>query len=122
MSDRKASAVADEASSDAGERQEVAGFALISASVRRRAARGVRGEAEAGDVQNAARPVHAEALLVISDELGAIHQRVSPTKCFAALRRIGFLLELAALLPWGREQEQLDCLVDDASDVFPITP
>lgn len=44
-------------------------------------------EAGAGDTEDGAQPLHAVAV-VVCDELEAVHQRVSPAKYFAALRRI----------------------------------
>ncbi|MEU0649665.1 hypothetical protein [Streptomyces umbrinus] len=45
-------------------------------------------EAGAGDVEEGAQPLHAVAAVVVGNELEAVHQRVSPAKYFAALRRI----------------------------------
>lgn len=45
-------------------------------------------EAGAGDAQDRAQPLHAVAAVVVGDELEAVHQRVSPAKYSAALRRI----------------------------------
>src|SRR6476660_5476513 len=40
------------------------------------------------DVQDRAEPLHLEGVPVISDELEAVHQRVSPAKYLAAWRRM----------------------------------
>src|SRR3954463_10884951 len=45
-------------------------------------------EAGPGDPDSLAQPLHAVAWLVVSDELEAVHQRVSPAKYRAALRRM----------------------------------
>ena len=45
-------------------------------------------EAGPGDPDSLAQPLHAVALLVVGDELEAVHQRVSPAKYRAALRRM----------------------------------
>jgi hypothetical protein len=45
-------------------------------------------EAGPGHAQDPAQPLHSVACLVIVDELEAVHQRVSPAKYRAALRRM----------------------------------
>src|SRR4051812_41351523 len=41
-----------------------------------------------GELEDPAQPLHAVALLVVGDELEAVHQRVSPAKYRAAFRRM----------------------------------
>ena len=41
-------------------------------------------ERRAGDTQDCAEPLHLEGVQVVSDELEAVHQRVSPAKYLAA--------------------------------------
>lgn len=45
-------------------------------------------ETRAAHAEDAAQPLHTVAALEVGDTLEAVHQRVSPAKHFAALRRI----------------------------------
>ena len=45
-------------------------------------------EARPADLENLTQPLHAEGVLVVLNELEAVHQRVSPAKYLAARRRI----------------------------------